>query len=41
MAISVQGVVARGKGEPVQLTEVLVPEPGQGEALVRVQACGV
>src|SRR6201995_4043370 len=41
MAISVQGVVARGKGEPVQLTEVLVPEPGQGEALVRVQAGGV
>src|ERR1700757_1678674 len=41
MAISVQGVVARGKGEPVQLTEVLVPEPGQGEALVRIRACGV
>src|SRR5690242_10728484 len=41
MAISVQGVVSRGKGEPVQVTEVLVPEPGPGEALVRVQACGV
>src|ERR1700752_5507111 len=41
MAISVHGVVARGKGEPVQVTEVLVPEPGPGEALVRVQACGV
>ena len=41
MAISVQGVVARGKGEPVEVTEVLVPEPGPGEALVRVQACGV
>jgi len=41
MAISVQGVVSHGKGEPVQVTEVLVPEPGPGEALVRVQACGV
>src|SRR5487761_318228 len=41
MAISVRGVVAPGKGEPVQVTEVLVPEPGPGEALVRVQACGV
>src|SRR6201987_2845820 len=41
MAISVSGVVSRGKGEPVQVTEVLVPDPGAGEALVRVQACGV
>ena len=41
MAISVHGVVARGKGEAVEVTEVLVPEPGPGEALVRVQACGV
>src|ERR1700759_133221 len=41
MTISVTGVVSRGKGEPVQLTEVLVPEPGPGEALVRIQACGV
>jgi S-(hydroxymethyl)mycothiol dehydrogenase len=41
MAISVRGVVARAKGEPVSVTEVLVPEPGPGEALVQVQACGV
>jgi S-(hydroxymethyl)mycothiol dehydrogenase len=41
MAISVRGVVVRGKGEEVEVTEVLVPEPGPGEALVRVQACGV
>src|ERR1700685_2366449 len=41
MTISVHGVVARGKGEEVEVTEVLVPEPGPGEALVRVQACGV
>ena len=41
MTISVRGVVARGKGEPVEVTTVLVPEPGPGEALVTVQACGV
>src|SRR5213080_764489 len=41
VTISVQGVVARGKGEPVEMTTVLVPEPGPGEALVTVQACGV
>lgn len=37
----VQGVIARTKGEPVELTPILVPDPGEGEALVRVQACGV
>ena len=41
MTISVRGVVARGKGEPVEVTTILVPEPGPGEALVAVQACGV
>src|SRR5579859_3562078 len=41
MAISVRGVVSLGKGEPVRVTEVLVPEPGPGEALVGIQACGV
>src|ERR1700753_3654704 len=41
MTVSVHGVVVRGKGEPVVVTEVLVPDPGPGEALVRVQACGV
>jgi S-(hydroxymethyl)mycothiol dehydrogenase len=37
----VRGVVARGKGEPVQVETILVPDPGPGEALVQVQACGV
>jgi S-(hydroxymethyl)mycothiol dehydrogenase len=41
MAISVRGVVSRGKGRPAEVTEISVPEPGPGEALVRVQACGV
>jgi S-(hydroxymethyl)mycothiol dehydrogenase len=34
-------VVARGKGEPVAIETVVVPDPGPGEALVAVQACGV
>jgi len=37
----VQGVVAMAKGEPVQQVTINVPEPGPGEAVVRVQACGV
>ena len=38
---SVRGVIARAKGEPVEVATVLVPDPGPGEARVRVQACGV
>jgi S-(hydroxymethyl)mycothiol dehydrogenase len=41
MTYQVRGVIARGKGEPVELATVLVPDPGPGEALVKVQACGV
>ena len=37
----VQGVIARTKGAPVELTTILVPDPGPGEALVKVQTCGV
>jgi S-(hydroxymethyl)mycothiol dehydrogenase len=37
----VRGVVARGRGEPVSVETVVVPAPGPGEALVKVQACGV
>ncbi|MGH3319366.1 MAG: S-(hydroxymethyl)mycothiol dehydrogenase [Streptosporangiaceae bacterium] len=41
MAHEVRGVVAREKGAPVSVETVHVPDPGPGEALVRVQACGV
>ena len=37
----VQAVVARAKGEPVSIETINVPDPGPGEALVQVQACGV
>src|SRR6202171_1891026 len=41
MTHEVRGVVALGKGAPVQVTAVVVPDPGPGEVLVRVRACGV
>jgi S-(hydroxymethyl)mycothiol dehydrogenase len=37
----VQAVVAHAKGEPVGIETINVPDPGPGEALVAVQACGV
>ncbi|SFP99896.1 S-(hydroxymethyl)mycothiol dehydrogenase [Actinomadura madurae] len=41
MAQQVRGVVAPGKGRPVRIETIIVPDPGPGEAVVRVQACGV
>jgi S-(hydroxymethyl)mycothiol dehydrogenase len=41
MAYEVRGVIARSKGAPVEVTTIHVPDPGPGEALVDVQACGV
>ncbi len=41
MAHEVRGVVARARGEPVSIETVIVPEPGPGEVLVDVEACGV
>ena len=41
MVNEVRGVIAREKGAAVTVETVLVPDPSPGEALVRVQACGV
>ncbi|SDM86975.1 S-(hydroxymethyl)mycothiol dehydrogenase [Streptomyces wuyuanensis] len=41
MPQQVQGVVAPGKNEPVRVETIVVPDPGPGEAVVKVQACGV
>ncbi|WP_248961847.1 S-(hydroxymethyl)mycothiol dehydrogenase [Sphaerisporangium perillae] len=41
MPYEVQGVIAGGKGEAVTVQTVIVPDPGPGEAVVNVQACGV
>jgi len=37
----VRGVVARAKGEPVSVETINVPDPGPGEAVVKIQTCGV
>jgi S-(hydroxymethyl)mycothiol dehydrogenase len=37
----VRAVVARSVGAPVSVEVISVPDPGPGEALVQVQACGV
>ncbi|EKF23296.1 S-(hydroxymethyl)mycothiol dehydrogenase [Mycolicibacterium hassiacum DSM 44199] len=36
-----RGVISRKKGEPVEVVDVVVPDPGPGEAVVKVTACGV
>ncbi|TLS45436.1 S-(hydroxymethyl)mycothiol dehydrogenase [Streptomyces montanus] len=41
MTHQVRAVVARGKGVPVSLETINVPDPGPGEALVKIEACGV
>ena len=41
MSQTVKGVIARAKGAPVEIVDVVVPDPGPGEAVVRIQACGV
>ncbi|MEV6710681.1 S-(hydroxymethyl)mycothiol dehydrogenase [Lentzea sp. NPDC051208] len=41
MAHAVNGVVAAGRGAKVSVETILVPDPGPGEALVEVRACGV
>ncbi|MGW4324457.1 S-(hydroxymethyl)mycothiol dehydrogenase [Nocardia sp. NPDC004573] len=41
MSETVRGVVARSKGAPVEITEVVIPDPGPHDVVVRVRACGV
>ncbi len=41
MPQQVRAVIAREQGAPVEVVTINVPEPGPGEAVVTVQACGV
>src|ERR1700754_3266429 len=40
MTQTVRGVISRKKGEPVEVVEVVIPDPGPGEVVVDVIACG-
>lgn len=41
MPQQVRGVIARKAGAPVELTDIIVPDPGPGEVVVAIAACGV
>jgi S-(hydroxymethyl)mycothiol dehydrogenase len=41
MPQEVRGVIAKAKGEPVSVETIVVPDPGPGEAVVEIKACGV
>src|SRR5664280_2005456 len=41
MPSTVKGVIVRTKGAPVEIVDIIVPDPGPGEAVVTIEACGV
>ncbi|QWT23005.1 S-(hydroxymethyl)mycothiol dehydrogenase [Subtercola sp. PAMC28395] len=41
MPTTVTGVIARSQGAPVELVNIVVPDPGPGEAVVDIETCGV
>jgi len=41
MPSTVKGVISRSKGAPVELVDIVIPDPGPGEVVVDVKSCGV
>ena len=41
MPSTVKGVISRVKNEPVELVDIVIPDPGPNDVVVRIQACGV
>jgi S-(hydroxymethyl)mycothiol dehydrogenase len=41
MTQTVRGVISRKKGEPVEVVDVVIPDPGPREVVVDIIACGV
>jgi S-(hydroxymethyl)mycothiol dehydrogenase len=40
MPQQVECVIAHSKGVPVELVDIVIPDPGLGEVVVAVAACG-
>ncbi len=41
MSQTVKGVISRSKGAPTEVVDVVVPDPGARDVVVKIQACGV
>lgn len=41
MSQTVRGVISRSKRVPVEVTDIVIPDPGPGEVVVKIIACGV
>lgn len=41
MTQTVRGVISRSKAQPVEVVDIVIPDPGPGEVVVDIQACGV
>ncbi|WNG85714.1 S-(hydroxymethyl)mycothiol dehydrogenase [Mycobacterium sp. ITM-2016-00317] len=41
MTQTVRGVISRAKAQPVEVVDIVIPDPGPGEVVVDIQACGV
>jgi S-(hydroxymethyl)mycothiol dehydrogenase len=41
MSQTVRGVISRSKRQPVEVVDIVIPDPGPGEVVVDVIACGV
>ncbi|HJF12265.1 S-(hydroxymethyl)mycothiol dehydrogenase [Corynebacterium falsenii] len=41
MTTKVKGIISRAKNEPVEKTTIVIPDPGDNDVIVRIQACGV
>ncbi|WP_410584951.1 S-(hydroxymethyl)mycothiol dehydrogenase [Amycolatopsis sp. lyj-108] len=41
MSQQVRGVIARSRNAPVELTDIVIPDPGPGEVVVSIASCGV